>query len=392
MVTTSVTKVDIMTGNIKNMVNRNGRYHARLVVPKNLQRIVGKTELRTPLGGDYREAVKHLPGAVAQLQHQIALAERQAGQGRPQATPARYPLAPDQIAHSHYMQRLAFDDELRNDHRYPSIGIDDQLVSHLRDAVAGRLKDETLATLVGAQIERFRASGNVDAEPGSDEWRVIARALCSAELEALARVAERDEGDYSGTPTTPLIVNAQPPEQAQQPVNLTKLWADYVAGRIQAGFMRDGGRRQKPVIENLRTFLRHNDARRVTRKNLLAWRDHLMLTLAAKTVNDVYLSTVRSLFTWAVEDEHLPENVAAMVKQPKPRKAYGRERGYTNAEAIKVLKASRSYMPNEDRVGRVLKWSGKIGQHAKMYPTMATGYTNDEETQIFGQVQSCCGA
>jgi len=317
MVTTSVTKVDIMTGNIKNMVNRNGRYHARLVVPKNLQRIVGKTELRTPLGGDYREAVKHLPGAVAQLQHQIALAERQAGQGRPQATPARYPLAPDQIAHSHYMQRLAFDDELRNDHRYPSIGIDDQLVSHLRDAVAGRLKDETLATLVGAQIERFRASGNVDAEPGSDEWRVIARALCSAELEALARVAERDEGDYSGTPTTPLIVNAQPPEQAQQPVNLTKLWADYVAGRIQAGFMRDGGRRQKPVIENLRTFLRHNDARRVTRKNLLAWRDHLMLTLAAKTVNDVYLSTVRSLFTWAVEDEHLPENVAAMVKQPR---------------------------------------------------------------------------
>ena len=39
-----------------------------------------------------------------------------------------------------------------------------------------------------------------------------------------------------------------------------------------------------------------------------------------------------------------------------------------------------------------VKWSGKIGQHAKMYPTMATGYTNDEETQIFGQVQSCCGA
>ncbi len=94
-----------MTGKIKNMVNRNGRYHARLVVPKDLRRIVGKTELRTPLGGDYREATKHLPGAVAQLQHQIALAERQAGQGQPQATPARYPLAPDQIAHSHYSQR-----------------------------------------------------------------------------------------------------------------------------------------------------------------------------------------------------------------------------------------------------------------------------------------------
>ena len=33
-----------------------------------------------------------------------------------------------------------------------------------------------------------------------------------------------------------------------------------------------------------------------------------------------------------------------------------------------------------------LKWSGKTGQAAKMYPTLTTGYTNDEETQFFGQV------
>jgi len=34
-----------------------------------------------------------------------------------QTRPARYPLGPDQIAMSHYMQRFAFDDELRNDPR-----------------------------------------------------------------------------------------------------------------------------------------------------------------------------------------------------------------------------------------------------------------------------------
>ena len=33
-----------------------------------------------------------------------------------------------------------------------------------------------------------------------------------------------------------------------------------------------------------------------------------------------------------------------------------------------------------------LKWSGKFGQRAKMYPTLKTGYTNDEETQFFRQV------
>lgn len=343
-----------MTGKIRNLVNRSGRYHARLVVPKDLQGIIGKTELRTPLGGDYRQATKLLPGAVAQLQHRIALAERQAGQGQPLATPARYPLAPDQIAHSHYTQRLAFDDQLRNDPRYASIGyVDELLVARLRLAIAGKAENEELNSLVGAQVERFRATGNLDAEPGSAEWREIARALCHAELEALERVAERDEGDYTGQPTTPMIRDAQPPEKPQERVSLSKLWSEYVVVRQQAGFMRDGGRRQRPVIEGLRKFLGHDDAARITRKDLMSWRAHLIKTKSAKTVSDVDLSTVRTLLNWAVENERLQENVAQTVKQEKPRKVYSRERGYTLEEAETVLKASRSYEPNEDENGYI---------------------------------------
>ena len=37
-------------------------------------------------------------------------------------------------------------------------------------------------------------------------------------------------------------------------------------------------------------------------------------------------------------------------------------------------------------IGGYMKWSGKTGQRAKMYPTLKTGYTNDEETQFFRQV------
>lgn len=98
------------------------------------------------------------------------------------------------------MQRLAFDDELRNDPRWPSVGIYDGLVRQLREAIAGKADDAVLTDLVGAQIERFRAAGNLDAAPGSNAWRVIARALCSAELEALERVSERDEGDFTRHP------------------------------------------------------------------------------------------------------------------------------------------------------------------------------------------------
>jgi len=88
----------VMAGKVRHLINRSGRYHARLVVPQDLRQIIGKTELREPLGGDYRTALKLLPGAVAQLQHQIALAERKLGLKENSAP--RYPLAPDQIAHA----------------------------------------------------------------------------------------------------------------------------------------------------------------------------------------------------------------------------------------------------------------------------------------------------
>ena len=33
-----------------------------------------------------------------------------------------------------------------------------------------------------------------------------------------------------------------------------------------------------------------------------------------------------------------------------------------------------------------LKWSGKFGQRAKVYPTRTNGYENNEETELFRQV------
>jgi integrase len=345
-----------MAGKVRYLVNRSGRYHARVVVPKRLRSFFNdKLELRTPLGGDYRQALKLLPGAVANHQREIAIAERKLAQqtGRNIAPDPRYILTPQQIAFSHYTQRLAFDDELRNDRRYASVGIDDLLVSRLLNAVAGRADDAELSELVGYQVERFRAAGNLAAEIGSDEWRVIARALCSAELEALERVCERDEGDFTGTPSAPIIRDAQPPQDAPKKVKLSKLWTDYIKSRVQAGFMRDNGKRLNSVQESLRKFLKHDDASRVTKKDLIAWREHLMESLSAKTVNDIYLSAVRSLFAWAAENDILSENVAASVRQPKPRKVYGRERGYTDAEAVKVLKASRTYQSKADEFGNV---------------------------------------
>lgn len=368
-----------MAGKLRNWKEKGGRFYARLAVPTALKPILGKSELLEPLGADRKTAIRALPAAVTRLQTQIASAVREA-QAKGVAVSADYPMTAEEIAAWHYRQRLAFDDGLRNDVRYSFGYVDDQLVQRLRDAMAGKLTDIELASLIGPKIERFRAAGNLTAEPGSDEWRQIARALCVAEFEALSRVAERDEGDFTGKPEHPLIANAKLPEDQPEPVNLTKLSDDYVIARTKAGFMKDKGRRVALVIKNLRKFLKHNDARKITKKDLIEWREFLLTTLTAKTVNDIYLSSVRSVLNWAVENERLPENVAATVKQPKKKKVYSRERGYTDAEAVFVLKASRNYQPKADEYGRVRETPQAVA--AKRWVPILCAFTGARVSEI----------
>ena len=102
--------------------------------------------------------MKHLPGAVAILQHELAQAERKAvSRGAVAVQPGRYPLSPDQIAASHYSQRLAYDDTLRNDPRWPSLSLDHRHVADLRAAIAGTMDDQRLAALLAI---RSNGSGN----------------------------------------------------------------------------------------------------------------------------------------------------------------------------------------------------------------------------------------
>lgn len=372
-----------MAGKVRHLTNRSGRYFARLVVPKDLRPILGKTELRSPLGGDYRAALKALPGAVADLQRQITAAERRLARSHPldhQPVAGRYPMTPAQIAASHYAQRLALDERFRDNPAYAAVGVDDGYVAQLRAAVAGRAGNNDLARLVGRELEFFRQSGNHDAEPGSPGWREIARAVAVAELEFLGRMVERDVGDFAGRPENPMIAATPVPADLPEPVSITGLWKDYVASRVQIGFMKDGGRRQDPVIANLRKFLGHDDARRVERKDLLAWRDHLLPTLSAKTVEGIHLSTIRSLFGWAVENERLGVNPAATVRQPKPRKVRSREPGYTDAEAVAVLRASRSYQPVPDETGRVRETHHAIV--AKQWVPLLAAFTGARVSEI----------
>jgi integrase len=253
-------------------------------------------------------------------------------------------LQTDQIALRNYQDRLAQDEYARNvNPQYAGVPIDERFVTSLRDGIAGKLSDRELQELVGHRIEYYRMLGNTDNVFGNDGWRALARAFCISEYEALERVAERDEGVFSGGPKEPLLAQAAPITDDLPPVPIWDLFAAYVASRELIGFQRDGGKRQKSVIKSLVAFVKHQDARRLKRSDIRAWRDDLMTKKSAKTVSDIYLSAIRSMLKWAVENERLPENVAETVRQPKGKRVMKREIGYTDAEALAILRASSSY-------------------------------------------------
>ncbi|MFZ3584345.1 hypothetical protein ACOI1H_19600 [Loktanella sp. DJP18] len=142
---------------------------------------------------------------------QIAVAERQlAAANGVAARPGRYPMTVQQIALRSYEDRLAQDNHARN--TLPSYGmfeVDSGYAEMLRRGIAGTASNADLHELVGHRIEYFRHLGNTTAQQGTPEWRDLARALCKSELEALARSTERDEADFSGTPTDPLLLTAK---------------------------------------------------------------------------------------------------------------------------------------------------------------------------------------
>lgn len=338
-----------MAGKLRYFKEQGGSFYTRIAVPRELQAVLGKTQLQVSLGTDRRNAEKRHHAEVAELQAQITSARRQAAQaGAVEAKPCEFPLSAEQIALSHYRQRLSQDDKLRDVQGYAQVGVDDRVVQALRDGIAGKLEDKDLEAMVGVAIEHFRTAGNHDAQIGTSEWRRIAKALCAAEYEALERVVERDEGNISGTPKNPMLANSVISAAPVPALPIKELFRDYLRARQAIGKHRDDGANWARPISDLVGFLGHGDARRITKKDLLNWRDSLILSgKSAKTVSNKYLAAIRAILRWAHENELLPSNEAEAVRQEVPRRSRTRERGYTTPEATKLLCESAIYAPIE---------------------------------------------
>ncbi|QDZ13129.1 tyrosine-type recombinase/integrase [Devosia ginsengisoli] len=91
-------------------------------------------------------------------------------------------------------------------------------------------------------------------------------------------------------------------------------------------------------------FLGHDDAARVTKSDVRRWRDSLMEqtapTLLPKTIDDSYISAVKSVLAHGVKEFDLPSNAASNIRDTRPSPAPMRSKGWSEAEAVQILKAT----------------------------------------------------
>jgi integrase len=336
-----------MAGKKKNWMERNGRYYARVAIPLRLREFMEKkSQLTEPLGPDLRVANSRHAAAVARIRAKIDAARQKAQlTTRAEARLTMRALSHDEIAQLHYIRRVTSDDEARKStSQWAAVSVDDLLAAQLRDGMAGKLDDSALLEEVGHLINHFRRSGSTAVKFGTPEWRELAMALCASEYEALSRVAERDEGIFSGSPAHPLFESMNVDQLVNDPVSISGLFQKYLNELKSNNRGAEVERRWTAVIDDFISFAKTDDARRITRKNVIEWKDAKLSCLAPKTVKDVYLTALKATFNWAVSNDLLETNPAEKVKIRVSEKVLNRPKGFTIAEATRILKATNSYV------------------------------------------------
>lgn len=100
-------------------------------------------------------------------------------------------------------------------------------------------------------------------------------------------------------------------------------------------------KRWSPIVDKLIAQLGHDDASRISRADIVAWKDNLLEDgISNITVRDVYLASTKATLQFAVDQGQLAENVAKDVKVRVREAPQERDKGFNGKEAETILSAT----------------------------------------------------
>jgi len=235
------------------------------------------------------------------------------------------------------------------------------------DQPAGGQKLDQLA-------ERLGRSKGIPALSERSKAQLTAK-LPQAVADGMKTAARKLAGDYSPDPKLANYPEWQNAPQTAALVSTAKvslmglvaLWWNEAKAAGKSESTRES---YTNTFKAFGTFLKHDDASRVTPEDVVAYKDHRLSTpnpktgkpVSAKTVKASDLTALKSVFDWAVANRKLTANPATGVNLKLGKKKKVRERDFTNAEAKALLSAANEVLvgkakPNQtDLAKRWIPW------------------------------------
>jgi integrase len=149
-------------------------------------------------------------------------------------------------------------------------------------------------------------------------------------------------------------------------VTLTSLLEDWWREAQASGRKASTYESYRGTFAGLIAFLGHDDAERVTREDVVRYKDHRLMTpsrktgraVSAKTVKDNDLSGLKAVFDWAVANGKITDNPAAKITVKLGKRPKLREKGFTEAEAKAILAAALAHKQGKEssRTSAAKRW------------------------------------
>lgn len=187
----------------------------------------------------------------------------------------------------------------------------------------------------GKIVDAFLGARGIVTDAES-RWKLIDMASRDLTVAAL-RLARAAEGDF-----TPDEYPKRFPKFEDQPAqqrSLTALTEAWHKAALDRGVLRRDADRIKRRFEVLIKFLGHDDANRVTKQDIIRWKDQRLADKrSVKLINDTDIASFSNVFNWGVEREWLPSNPTDGTRiKSKRKKAELREKYFLPDEATKIL-------------------------------------------------------
>jgi integrase len=340
---------------------RGNMLYFRRAVPEDARQVFeGRKEVWSSL------KTASIPVARSRLQHQLDDFEAKLAR-------ARGELAPVVIANEPYKPskreieirvRAAFKERIErirpvNRHNPEEVSaavqrLDDLKVFHRSLSASRGLAEVDAPMDVTWQAEALSEQHNWSLEKADDNWWALFDLVTRAQIEASESQIRSLEGkpakvrDAVFAPDQ-FLRDAKDEEEGEvllgAPVSILGLFESYVAERKPEPATVKSYR---PKVEMFRAFLGHDDARRITKRDVAVWKDQLLETggaagkpLNPKTVRATYLSSVKISLRQGVDNGLLAENVANGVSVAgRKRRPRTRPAGFTDGEAKMILQAT----------------------------------------------------